>query len=114
AYKKLTERFHTGMQNILEQFPVPDVTDFVDHIDHVVKLIGIDHAGIGSDFGGGGGLRLYDNAAQAVNVTAELLRRGYSEQDIEKIWGGNFLRVWEQVERVAAELRAGNTNRQSN
>jgi membrane dipeptidase len=78
------------------------VKDFVDHIDYVVKMIGIDHAGISSDFDGGGGVDGWRNALETFNVTLELVRRGYTEEQIAKIWGGNLLRVMEQVERVAA------------
>ncbi len=107
AYRELMEGFQAGWKKILERFPQPDVADFVDHIDHAVKLIGIDHVGIGSDFDGGGGVRGFNSAAEAANVTAELLRRGYSEEDIAKIWGGNLLRIWREVEKVAATLQAG-------
>ncbi|MBI1179418.1 MAG: membrane dipeptidase [Alphaproteobacteria bacterium] len=77
------------------------VSDLVDHIDHAVKVAGIDHVGIASDFGGGGGIEGYDDASQAPNVTRELLKRGYSEADIAKLWGGNLLRVWRAVEAAA-------------
>jgi len=73
------------------------VNDFVDHIDHVVNLIGIDYVGIGTDFDGGGGLRDCRDVSELPNITAELLRRGYSKDDLEKIWGGNFMRVFRQV-----------------
>ena len=81
--------------------------DFVDHIDYLVRLIGIDHVGISSDFDGGGGIEGWNSAAEAFNVTLELVRRGYSEQDISKLWSGNLLRVWEQVEQVAKGIQAG-------
>lgn len=81
------------------------VSDFVDHIDYAVKLIGIDHVGISSDFDGGGGVDGWRSASETLNVTRELVRRGYTEEQIAKIWGGNLLRVLEQVERVAAELQ---------
>ncbi len=81
------------------------VKDFVDHIDYVVKLIGIDHAGISSDFDGGGGVDGWRNAGETFNVTLELVRRGYSERDIEKIWSGNLLRVLTDVQRVAQQLQ---------
>ena len=77
------------------------VGDYVDHVDHAVKVAGIDHVGIGSDFDGGGGITGFNDHSEAPNVTVELLRRGYSEPEIEKIWGGNLLRVWEHVEEVA-------------
>jgi membrane dipeptidase len=76
---------------------------FVDHIDHVVNLIGIDHVGIGSDFDGGAGIPGFADASECLNVTVELLRRGYSREDIEKIWGGNLLRVWSDVEKVSSQ-----------
>ncbi len=79
------------------------VKDFVDHIDHVVNLIGIDHVGIGTDFDGGGGLRDCRDASELPNITAELLRRGYSKDDLRKIWGANFIRVFKQVIERAEE-----------
>lgn len=88
------------------EYPGATVSDFVDHIDHAVKLIGIDHVGISSDFDGGGGVTGWNDASQTFNVTLELVKRGYSEEDIRKMWGGNLLRVWREVERVAAELQA--------
>ncbi len=84
------------------------VADLVDHIDHAVNLIGIDHVGISSDFDGGGGIVGWADASQTPNVTRELVERGYSEEDIAKLWGGNLLRVWRQTEAVAAEMQAGN------
>jgi membrane dipeptidase len=68
------------------------VSDVVDHIDHVVQVIGIDHVGIGTDFDGGGGVEGCRSVAEMKNITVELLRRGYSKGDIEKIWGGNICR----------------------
>jgi membrane dipeptidase len=78
------------------------ISDFVDHIDHAVEIAGIDHVGIASDFDGGGGLGGFDDATQTPAVTAELIARGYSEEDIAKIWGGNVLRVMRAVEAAAA------------
>ena len=77
----------------------PGVKELVDHIDYAVKLIGIDHVGISSDFDGGGGIEGWDSAADTLNVTIELVRRGYSESDIGRLWGGNLLRVWGEVEK---------------
>lgn len=77
------------------------VSDAVDHIDHIVKLIGIEHVGIGTDFDGGGGLSDCYDASELGNITYELVKRGYSEEDIRKIWGENFLRVFRQVEEYA-------------
>jgi membrane dipeptidase len=78
------------------------VADVVDHIDHVVQVIGIDHVGIGTDFDGGGGVDGCRSVAEMKNITIELLRRGYSKADIEKIWGGNIMRVFREVEKVAS------------
>ncbi len=77
------------------------VADVVDHIDHVVQIIGIDHVGIGTDFDGGGGVDGCKTAAEMKNITIELLRRGYKKTEIEKIWGGNIMRVFRDVERLA-------------
>jgi len=86
------------------------VVDLVDHIDHAVNLIGIDHVGISSDFDGGGGIVGWNDASETPNVTRELVERGYSEEDIAKLWGGNLLRVWRQVEAVAAQMQASTEN----
>ncbi|TVQ47607.1 MAG: membrane dipeptidase [Saprospirales bacterium] len=86
-------------QRINEEYPVklPTVSDFVDHIDHIVELVGIDYVGIGSDFDGGGILEDCRDVSEMKNITRELLARGYSEEDIEKIWSGNFFRVFNEV-----------------
>jgi membrane dipeptidase len=81
------------------------VKDFVDHIDYIAKLIGIDHVGISSDFDGGGGVDGWNSAAESFNVTLELVRRGYTEVQIAKLWSGNLLRVWTEVEKTARELQ---------
>lgn len=80
---------------------LPTIKDMVDHIDYVKKLVGVDYVGIGSDFDGGGGLRDCADVSQFPAITLELLRRGYSENDIRKIWGGNLLRVFREVEKSA-------------
>jgi len=82
-----------------------NVKDFVNEIDYAVKLIGIDHVGISSDFDGGGGVDGWNSSAEAFNVTLELVRRGYTEEQIGKLWSGNLLRVWGEVEKVARELQ---------
>ena len=81
------------------------VRDFVDHIDYTVKLIGIDHVGISSDFDGGGGVEGWRDASETFNVTLELVRRGYTEAQIAKIWSGNLLRVLDEVQQVSARLQ---------
>jgi len=83
------------------------VRDFVDHIDYAVRLIGIDHVGISSDFDGGGGVTGWNGADETFNVTLELVRRGYTEEQIAKIWSGNLLRVMAEVEKVARQIQAG-------
>ena len=77
------------------------VADFADHVDYAVKRIGIDHVGISSDFDGGGGLADWQDASQSANVTIELAKRGYDRGALEKLWGGNFLRVMRVAEGVA-------------
>ena len=89
----------------LPEPPPATVGEFVDHIDYVVKKIGIDHVGISSDFDGGGGIEGWNDAGESLNVTVELVRRGYTEQQIAKIWGGNLLRVMATVAKVAKELQ---------
>jgi membrane dipeptidase len=84
--------------------PLATVSDVVDHIDHIVKIAGIDHVGIGTDFDGGGGVSGCFDVSQMKNITVELLKRGYSEHDISKIWGENLMRVMKKVVRVARRL----------
>ncbi len=98
-------RYSKLLQEIDQRYPRATVQDFVDHIDYVVNLIGVDFVGIGSDFyaGGGsavGGLSGWMDASEAPNVTDELLRRGYTEEEINKIWGGNLMRVWRKVQTI--------------
>ena len=87
--------------------PRATVADFVNHIDYLVKKIGIDHVGISSDFDGGGGVTGWNGADETFNVTLELVRRGYTEEQIGKIWSGNLLRVMADVEKVAKQIQAG-------
>lgn len=88
------------------KFPRTPVTvqDMVNHIDYIVRTIGIDHVGVGTDFDGGGGVTGFNDASESLNITTELVRRGYSEEEIGKIWGGNLLRVWREVEKVAGKM----------
>ncbi len=92
-------------QKINEQFPqnLADVQDLVDHIDHVKSVIGVDYVGVGTDFDGGGGLIGCEDVSGMFHVTEELLRRGYSEKEIEKIWGGNFMRVFKKIVEIASK-----------
>jgi len=98
--------FRKEWTEMREKYPkdLPSVADYVDHIDHVVPLVGINHVGIGSDFDGGGGLAGCNDVSEFPNITRELLKRGYSENDIAKIWGGNFFRVFRKVESIAAKI----------
>jgi membrane dipeptidase len=86
-----------------DQFPGVTISDFVDHIDHAISVVGVDHVGIASDFDGGGGVDGWEDASQTLEVTRELVLRGYSEDDLAKIWGGNVLRVMRAVEAAAAQ-----------
>jgi len=86
--------------------PPVDVADFVNHIDYLVDLIGIDHVGISSDFDGGGGVEGWNDASETFAVTLELVQRGYTEADIAKLWGENLLRVLDEVQRIASEIQS--------
>lgn len=101
--KAISDKYLTEWMAIEAKYPedLATVKDFVDHIDHVVNLIGIEYVGIGTDFDGGGGLRDCRDASELPNITAELLRRGYSKDDLRKIWGDNFMRVFKKVINVA-------------
>ena len=89
--------------------PPVDVADFVDHVDYLVTKIGVDHVGISSDFDGGGGVEGWNDADETFNVTLELVRRGYTEAEVAKLWSGNLLRVLEEVQAVAKTLRRETT-----
>lgn len=113
------EELHTAYENfdainkkaaprkleVNKKFPLVNVHDLVDHIDYMVKLIGIDHVGISSDFDGGGGIEGWNNASETFNVTYELVRRGYTKDEIAKLWGRNLMRVMDDVERIALEIQ---------
>ena len=99
-HMKLIE-YKNGMDKINKEFPLPGIDSFIDHIDHIVDLVGIDYVGISSDFGGGGGIEGWSNASQTFNITNSLLLRGYSKDEVNKIWSENFLRVWENVSNNA-------------
>jgi len=97
-------QYAQGLYGILEEEPKATLKDWGDAVDYTVRKIGIDHVGIASDFNDGGGLDGWNNVGEIRNVTAELIQRGYSEADIAKLWGGNFLRVWDQVQKAAKPL----------
>ena len=101
--KEAVEKISQRVKELDKRWPKATVSDLVDHIDYAVKLIGIDHVGISSDFDGGGGVTGWDDASESFNVTLELVRRDYSEEDIAKLWGENILRVLSEVEQVAAK-----------
>lgn len=93
---KMARRDWYAIDSIFPQ-QLATVSDMVDHIDHMVNVAGIDHVGIGTDFDGGGGLADCQDVSQMGNITLELVKRGYSEEDIRKIWGGNIMRVMQNV-----------------
>jgi membrane dipeptidase len=100
--------YRRRMREIDTKYPGPPratLAEFVDHIDYAVKLIGIDHVGISSDFEGGGGVIGWNDASETFNVTLELVRRGYTEEQIGKLWSGNLLRVMQQAEDYATQQR---------
>ena len=86
--------------------PPANMDDFMDHIDYMVEKIGIDHVGISSDFDGGGGIVGWEDTSETMNVTSALRERGYSESEIAKLWGGNLLRVLDEVQEIAAKLQS--------
>jgi microsomal dipeptidase-like Zn-dependent dipeptidase len=96
-----------GMRRIEAGHPLATLDDFLDHVAHIAKVAGIDHVGIASDFDGGGAVTGWMDASQTRNVTEGLRKRGFSEADIAKIWSGNLLRVWREVERVGRETQRG-------
>jgi membrane dipeptidase len=98
ALRPKLEEYDRRRIEIEKVYPATGLKEYVDHIDHAKKVAGIDHVGIGTDFDGGGGIPGFNNHAEARNVTDELIKRGYSAEEINKIWGGNLLRVWREVE----------------
>jgi membrane dipeptidase len=99
------ERHQAFIRGLKALYPKASVKEYVDHIDYIVKRIGIDHVGIGTDFNHGAGIVAFSDESEAPNVTRELVRRGYDEAQIAKIWGGNFLRVFGEVEAVSRRMR---------
>lgn len=107
GYNALREQAAPRLAELDETAPPVDVSDFVDHVDYLVDLIGLDHVGISSDFDGGGGVEGWDDASETFNVTLELVRRGYTEEEIGKLWSGNLLRVMDEVQAIGREIQAG-------
>ena len=104
--KKIIDLSNEKVNSIPDFPPDVNVSDFIDHIDYLVEKIGIEHVGISSDFDGGGGIEGWNDASETFNITLELVRRGYTEEDISMLWSGNLLRVLDEVEAVAKELQA--------
>lgn len=90
---------------------IATVRDVVDHVEHVIKLVGIDYVGLGTDFDGGGGVDGCNDVSEMYRVTVELLRRGYGEKEIAKVWGGNVMRVFRQVIETSRRLQAETTGK---
>ncbi|MCK0179314.1 dipeptidase [Flavobacteriaceae bacterium S0862] len=111
AYMKVRTQVSDIVDAKIEKMPdFPEkvnVSDFVDHIDYLVEKMGLQHVGISSDFDGGGGVEGWNDASETFNVTLELVKRGYTEEQIEKLWSGNLLRVLDECEKVAQEIQAG-------
>ena len=109
---EMTEEERTAMRQafreLSEKYPEPPATveHVADHIDHIVKVAGIDHVGIGCDFDGGGGIEGVFDASEVMNITIELVKRGYTEEEIAKIWGGNLVRVCKEVQAAAEKIQA--------
>jgi len=101
--ENLRQKMRDEYSDIYEKYPseMATVQELVDHIDYVVNLIGVDHVGIGTDFDGGGGVEGCNDVSELPNITEELLRRGYSEEDIQKIWGKNIMRVFKEVVEIS-------------
>ena len=100
------KEFSIRLHEIIASAPKATLSQLVESIDYAVKKIGIDHIGISSDFNHGGGVIGWDNEGEAQNVIAELLRHGYTSSQIGKLWGGNFLRVWNEAQIVGKKLTA--------
>lgn len=104
-YLALQTRIKPKVDALYENEDPVNVTDFVDHIDYMVNEIGINHVGISSDFDGGGGIYGWNDASETFNVTLELVKRGYTEEEIKLLWGDNLLRVLDDVQKVAQEIQ---------
>lgn len=109
----LRQKAMEELAEIRRRFPaeMATVRDVVDHVEHVIKLVGIDYVGIGTDFDGGGGVDGCNDVSEMYRVTVELLRRGYGEKEIAKVWGGNVMRVFRQVIETSRRLQAETTGK---
>ena len=105
ALSKIRPLIKDKISKMKDAPPAVNVSDFVDHIDYLVETMGIEHVGISSDFDGGGGIEGWSDASETFNVTLELVRRGYTEEEIEMLWSGNLLRVLDEVEAVAKGIK---------
>jgi membrane dipeptidase len=107
-YRAFQDKYAAEIQErVNTEAPPVDVADFVDHIDYLVEKIGLEHVGISSDFDGGGGVEGWNDASETFNVTLQLVKRGYTEEEIGMLWSGNLLRVLDEVQAVAAKIQAG-------
>ncbi|HWA35608.1 MAG TPA: membrane dipeptidase, partial [Cyclobacteriaceae bacterium] len=105
-YRAIAEKAKPRIEKEINPIAPPvNVADFVDHIDYLVKKIGLEHVGISSDFDGGGGVDGWSDASETFNVTLELVRRGYTEEQIGNLWSGNLLRVLDKVQEVAKQIQ---------
>lgn len=109
---KTREKIQQEYMAIYEKYPGEQATldELVNHIDHIVRLIGADHVGIGTDFDGGGEVKGCEEVSQLPRITEELLRKGYSEEDIRKIWGGNLMRVFKKAVDTSVQLQGADTD----
>src|SRR5690606_13689389 len=105
GFRKVSEAALPEIEILKKQVAPVNVEDFVDHIDYMVNLIGIDHVGISSDFDGGGGIEGWNDVSETLNVTYELVKRGYTEEEIAQLWGENLLRVLDEVEAIASKIQ---------
>lgn len=105
TYVSELRREHWASGGDFADAPAATISDFVDHIDYLVNLIGIEHVGISSDFDGGGGIAGWSDASETFNITAELVRRGYTEEQIGMMWSGNLLRVLDEVQAIAQQIQ---------
>lgn len=108
-YRKVINASKEKVEALKQEVAPVNVSDFVDHIDYLVEKIGISHVGISSDFDGGGGIHGWEDASETFNVTLELVRRGYTQKEIEMLWSGNLLRVLDDVEAVAKRIQENET-----